>query len=57
LTRSDDLDLRVQKDVNEFFGAERPEYVFLGAAKVGGIGFNKQHQQILFVIISKFKQM
>ena len=42
LTRSrSDLDLRVQKDVDEFFAAERPEYVFLGAAKVGGIGFNK----------------
>ena len=42
LTRSRaDLDLRVQKDVDEFFAAERPEYVFLGAAKVGGIGFNK----------------
>jgi len=42
LTRSRiELDLRVQKDVDEFFFAERPEYVFLGAAKVGGIGFNK----------------
>jgi GDP-L-fucose synthase len=42
LTRSRaELDLRVQKDVDEFFVAERPEYVFLGAAKVGGIGFNK----------------
>ena len=40
LTRSRaELDLRVQKDVDEFFAAERPEYVFLGAAKVGGIGF------------------
>jgi GDP-L-fucose synthase len=42
LTRSRaDLDLRVQKDVDEFFAEERPEYVFLGAAKVGGIGYNK----------------
>ena len=42
LTRSRaELDLRVQKDVDEFFAAERPEYVFLGAANVGGIGFNK----------------
>ena len=31
------LDLRIQKDVDEFFVEERPEYVFLGAAKVGGI--------------------
>ena len=36
------LDLRIQKDVDEFFVEERPEYVFLGAAKVGGIGYNKQ---------------
>ena len=35
------LDLRIQKDVDEFFAKERPEYVFLGAAKVGGIGYNK----------------
>lgn len=43
LTRSrTDLDLRVQKDVDDFFATERPEYVFLGAAKVGGIGFNKE---------------
>lgn len=42
LTKSrTDLDLRVQKDVDDFFAAERPEYVFLGAAKVGGIGYNK----------------
>ncbi len=42
LTRSRaQLDLRLQKDVNEFFAEERPEYVFLGAAKVGGIGYNK----------------
>lgn len=43
LTRSRaELDLRVQKDVDDFFAAERPEYVFLTAAKVGGIGYNKQ---------------
>ena len=36
------LDLTNQKDVNEFFEQERPEYVFLSAAKVGGIGFNKE---------------
>ena len=36
------LDLRIQKDVDDFFIEERPEYVFLGAAKVGGIGYNKQ---------------
>ncbi len=31
------LDLRKQNDVAEFFAKERPEYVFLAAAKVGGI--------------------
>lgn len=36
------LNLCVQKDVEEFFVEERPEYVFLGAAKVGGIEYNKQ---------------
>jgi GDP-L-fucose synthase len=35
------LDLRIQKDVDEFFSEEKPDYVFLGAAKVGGIGYNK----------------
>ena len=36
-----ELDLRDQHSVEEFFKEERPEYVFLAAAKVGGIGFNK----------------
>ena len=34
---SKELDLRNQQAVNEFFQLERPDYVFLGAAKVGGI--------------------
>ena len=34
------LDLRVQEPVNEFFETERPDYVFLAAAKVGGIMAN-----------------
>ena len=37
------LDLTKQNDVYEFFEQERPEYVFLAAAKVGGIGYNKQY--------------
>jgi GDP-L-fucose synthase len=32
-----ELDLRNQEDVRRFFAAERPEYVFLAAARVGGI--------------------
>lgn len=37
-----ELDLTVQKDVEDFFSAEKPEYVFLAAAKVGGIMANSQ---------------
>lgn len=41
LTRShSELDLTCQKDVDDFFAAEKPDYVFLAAAKVGGIGAN-----------------
>jgi GDP-L-fucose synthetase len=35
-----ELDLTSQQQVNDFFAAERPEYVFLAAAKVGGIEAN-----------------
>jgi GDP-L-fucose synthase len=34
---SSDLDLRNQEAVSRFFEMEKPEYVFLAAAKVGGI--------------------
>jgi GDP-L-fucose synthase len=34
---SSDLDLRNQVSVEKFFAQEKPEYVFLAAAKVGGI--------------------
>ena len=37
----DEVDLRNQKEVDDWFRESRPEYVFLAAAKVGGIGFNK----------------
>ena len=36
-----ELDLTRQADVEEFFAAEKPEYVFLAAAKVGGIIANQ----------------
>lgn len=36
------LDLRIQADVDAFFWAERPEYVFLAAARVGGIKANAE---------------
>lgn len=37
---SSELDLRRQEQVEAFFEEERPEYVFLAAAKVGGIVAN-----------------
>lgn len=40
LRTSAELDLRNQQAVNEFFYSEKPEYVFLAAAKVGGINAN-----------------
>ncbi|GJQ60284.1 MAG: GDP-L-fucose synthase [Candidatus Scalindua sp. AMX11] len=38
-----DLDLTRQSDVEGFFAKERPEYVFLAAAKVGGIVANNTY--------------
>ena len=35
--RSAELDLRQQQAVDDFFATEKPEYVLLAAAKVGGI--------------------
>lgn len=40
---SRELDLREQADVREFFAAERPDYVFLAAARVGGILANNTY--------------
>lgn len=37
---SKELDLRNQQAVSDFFASEKPEYVFLAAAKVGGIQAN-----------------
>lgn len=38
-----ELDLMNQAAVNDFFKTERPEYVFLAAAHVGGIGANSTY--------------
>lgn len=38
-----DLDLSNQQAVNEFFKSEKPDYVFLAAAKVGGILANSRY--------------
>lgn len=40
LRTSTELDLRNQKATEDFFDKERPEYVFLAAARVGGIWAN-----------------
>lgn len=41
---SAELDLRNQQAVNDFFAEEQPEYVFLAAAKVGGILANNTYR-------------
>jgi GDP-L-fucose synthase len=41
---SSELDLRIQEPVNEFFETELPDYVFLAAAKVGGIMANNLYR-------------
>jgi len=43
LPEIDELDLTSQPDVSEFFSAEKPEYVLLAAAKVGGIHANNSY--------------
>jgi len=41
---SAELDLRNQQSVNAFFESEKPDYVFLAAAKVGGIVANNVYR-------------
>jgi len=41
---SRELDLRNQQAVADFFSAEQPDYVFLAAAKVGGIHANNTYR-------------
>ena len=49
LTRTQtELDLRDQQATQQFFEQERPEYVFLAAAKVGGILANSEAQGEFF---------
>ncbi len=40
---SNELDLRNQQAVNHFFAKEKPDYIFLAAAKVGGIKANHDY--------------
>ncbi len=44
LRTSSEVDLRNQQEVNEFFRREKPDYVFLAAAKVGGIVANNTYR-------------
>ncbi|WP_199117736.1 GDP-L-fucose synthase [Pedobacter sp. ASV28] len=45
ITRSsEELDLRNQQAVTDFFSLEKPDYVFLAAAKVGGIIANNTYR-------------
>jgi GDP-L-fucose synthase len=44
LKTSEELDLRNQQQVAEFFEKEKPDYVFLAAAKVGGIQANNVYR-------------
>jgi GDP-L-fucose synthase len=44
LKTSSELDLRSQQAVADFFANEKPEYVFLAAAKVGGIVANNTYR-------------
>lgn len=44
LRTSAELDLRDQQQVNHFFAVENPKYVFLAAAKVGGIQANNTYR-------------
>jgi len=45
ITRSRrELDLTQQEAVTEFFGSEKPDYIFMAAAKVGGIQANNTYR-------------
>ncbi|MEY4011015.1 MAG: hypothetical protein RIT22_139 [Bacteroidota bacterium] len=44
LKTSSELDLREQQAVADFFAIEKPDYVFLAAAKVGGIVANNTYR-------------
>lgn len=50
-----ELELTEQPKVNEFFENQRPEYVFLAAAKVGGIHANNTYPAEFIFLIFKFR--
>ncbi len=50
-----ELDLTNQKDVEDFFSEERPDYIFLSAAKVGGIYANSIYPAEFYYINSQIQ--
>ena len=51
---SAELDLRNQQAVNDFFEKEKPAYVILAAAKVGGIHANNTYRaEFIYPIYSR----
>ena len=48
-TPSKKYDLTEQKVVNDFFNLERPDYVLIAAAKVGGIIANNTYRAGLYL--------
>ena len=44
LRTHEELDLLDQNAVNKFFATEKPDYVFLAAARVGGINANNTYR-------------
>jgi len=52
-----ELDLTRQRDVEDFFDKERPEHVFLAAAKVGGILANNTYPAEFIYSNKQFNQM
>ena len=49
LKTRNDLDLKIQANVDFFLKKHRPEYVFLAAAKVGGIIANNNKRAEFFI--------
>lgn len=46
------LDLTRQKEVEDFIGSQQPEYIFLSAAKVGGIKANSEYPADFYYVNS-----
>ena len=49
LRTHEELDLKNQDDVEKFFEKEKPEFIFMSAAKVGGIGANTTYPAEIYL--------